>query len=390
MPILFQITLKEIRDNLRDKRSFFFALVYGPILMPLLMFIPMILGVNSSWIDLDATTELHVVGEELAPNLIQHLSNHNFDVVAAPKNFKQRIRERELKVVLEITPAYGENLREGKHAPLALYFNESSKKSQSALRHLSGVLHSYNKQLGHLRLLSRGIDPEINRVINPREIDLSSEGLSGLILVFFVYFIIVFSMMSGGFYLAVDATAGERERHSLEPLLSLPVSRQHILIGKWLAILLFVLLSGCLSVVSVFLILSFFPGGAASELFSLNSIALLKSFAITLPCGVLISAILVAVAAFTRSTKEAQTYISLMYILPMAPSLIGQFLDLKPTLLLYTTPFFSQYQLINKMMKDETVVLNQILLSVAGSALLTLIMLLLAIWLYRRDQILTK
>lgn len=390
MSALFQITLKEIKDNLRDRRSFFFAVIYGPIMMPLLMFIPVILGVKSTWIDFDSTTKLQVVGAERAPNLIQYLKNHNFDAVAAPENFKQGVRGREITVVLEITAEYAEKLRQAKRAPLVLHFNESSKKSQSAAGHLRSVIGGYNKQLSYLRLLSRGVDPEINQVIDLRENDLSKEGISGLILVFFVYFIIVFSMMSGGFYLAVDVTAGERERNSLEPLLSLPVSRQKILVGKWLAILLFVMFSGCLSVLSVYLILTFFPAGAASELFSLNGMALFKSLLFTLPCGLLISSILVAVAAFTRSTKEAQTYISLMYLLPMAPSIIGQFLDLKPGLLMQAVPFFSQYQLINKVMKDETLVHMQIILSAVGSLLLTLMMLLIAIWLYRRDQILIK
>ncbi|MBX2859548.1 MAG: ABC transporter permease [Cellvibrionaceae bacterium] len=390
MSALFHITLKEIKDNLRDRRSFFFAVIYGPIMMPLLMFIPVILGVKSTWIDLDSTTELQVVGAELAPNLIQYLRNHNFDAVAASNNFKQLIREREITIVLEVTAEYGEKLRDAKRAPLLLHFNESSKKSQSAAGHLRSVINSYNSQLGYLRLLSRGIDPEINNVIDLRENDLSKEGISGLILVFFVYFIIVFSMMSGGFYLAVDVTAGERERNSLEPLLSLPVSRQKILLGKWLAVLLFVMFSGFLSVVCIYLILSFFPAGAAGELFSLNRMALLKSLLLTLPCGLLISAILVAIAAFTRSSKEAQTYISLMYLLPAAPSILGQFLDLKPNLLMQIVPFFSQYQLINKVMKDETVAQMPIILSVVGSLLFALSTLMIAIWLYRRDQILMK
>jgi len=379
---------KEIRDNFRDRRSFFFAVVYGPILMPLLMLIPMILGVNSSWVDYEKTTEVYVRGAEHAPNLVQFLKNHNLEAVEAPADFKAKVVERELHVVLEVTPAFGAKLRNGERAPLSLYLNQSSKKSQSAAAHLRNVLRGYDRQLGYLRLVAQGLDTNIHSPIHLSETDLSKEGLSGLVLGFFVYFVLVFSMMTGGFYLAVDSTAGERERNSLEPLLSLPISRSEILFGKWLAVLLFVVFSSCVAMLVTYLTLTFVPSGAAAELFNVSVSALFVSFLIAFPCAILITSVLIFIAAFTRSTKEAQTYISSMYLIPMAPALLGQFMDIKPYLGFYAVPFFSQYQIINKILKDELILASQVGFSVLGALAIAALLLWMAIRLYRRDRIL--
>lgn len=382
------VALKEIKDNLRDKRSFFFAVIYGPVLMPLMLVGPLILGAKTGFIDFETTSEVKVVGKERAPNLIQHLRENNLEAVDAPDDYLELIREGKLDLVMEIPQEYAAYLREGKRAPLILYVNQSDKSSGKAARQLKTVLNSYSGQLGYWRMRARGLDPDIANVINVIEQDLSSEGFGGMIIGFFMYFIIVFTMMMGGFYLAVDSIAGERERNSLEPLLSLPLSREIILSGKYIAVYCFVILSGFLSCVSLFLLFHFLPFEQLALLIRFDLVTMMAAFLLAVPCSFLITSMLVATAAFTKSTKEAQTYISILYLLPMIPMLVGQFMDIKSTAQTMLIPFFSQYQLIDKVVKGETILAGHVYTSMAGSLLVAVILLLIAFRLYRQDKIL--
>ncbi len=388
MKQMLVVTLKEIKDNLRDKRSFFFAVIYGPVLMPLMMVGPLLLGAKTGFIDFESTSEVKVVGRERAPNLIQYMRENNLEAVDAPDNYQELVREGKLDLVMEIPPEYALHLREGKSAPLILYVNQSDKSSGKAARQLKTVLHSYSGQLGYWRMRARGLDPQIDKVINVIEQDLSSEGFGGMIIGFFMYFIIVFTMMMGGFYLAIDAIAGERERNSLEPLLSLPMSREMILSGKYLAVYCFVILSGFLSCVSLFLLFKLLPFEELTLFIRFDLVTMFAAFLLAVPCSFLITSMLVATAAFTKSAKEAQTYISILYILPMIPLLVGQFADIRSTAQTMLIPFFSQYQLIDKAVKGETIVAEHVYTSVGGSLLIAAILLLAAFRLYRQDRIL--
>lgn len=384
------IALKEIRDNIRDKRALFFAIVYGPLFMPLMIVGPMLLGVKSKIIDFEATTPFHVVGVEYAPNFIAFLKAKNLEAQEAPANFQQLVREGELDAVVEIPPTYAELFREGHRIPITLYVNHSNKESEKAARQLRTLISNYSYHMGYWRLRVRGIDGDMNQAFNIVEQDLSSEGFSGMVFGFFMYFVIVFTMMMGGFYLAIDITAGERERNSLEPLLGLPVPRVSIVLGKYLAIFCFVFVSGLLSVISLYLLFKFLPFDELSMFLNISGLSLSRSFLLALPLCFLICSVLMATAAFTKSAKEAQTYISILYLIPMAPLLIGQFANIKTTLATMLIPFYSQYVLIDKTVKNETVEWLHVMAASGGALVLALLFFLVAVGLYRQEKILAN
>ncbi len=382
------VTQKELKDNIRDRRSFFFAVFYGPVLMPLLLVLPMMFGAKANIIDYEATTDVLVMGAEHAPNLIAHMRKKNLNAVVAPANFKKQVQEGEIKVVLEISSDYGERMRVGKPALLTLYTNQSSKESQKSTRHIRSVIEAYSGHLSYWRLRARGFEYETTKVIKILEQDLSSEGIGGMVFGFLTYFIIVLTMMTGGFYLAVDSSAGERERCSLEPLLALPLTRYSIVIGKYLAVLFFVTLSSLLASLMMYLLFTFLPFEEILNFLDLSGATLVSAFLFAFPCCFLVAGLLMATAAFTKSTKEAQTYISMLYILPMIPMLLAQAMDVKSTLLTMFIPFYSQYTLIDKTVKNETIPVEYIFSSVSGSFLVAGILLFLAIWFYRQEKIL--
>lgn len=379
---------KEVVDNIRDRQTMFYALLFGPILLPLLVAGSTIATFKQLSVNFDEITELPVINASAAPNLVGFLRQNNIDTVEAPDNYRSALLSEDIDVVLEVAEDYGENLASGKPAPLVLYANEANKKSTKASRKISSLLRVHEQSLSTLRLQARGLDPTVFDSVMLEQIDVSSEGSGGQILASMLPFLLIMSMVMGGFYLAIDTTAGERERHSLEPLLSLPISRANVVVGKYLATLAFVALSSILTAITLTLVFHVFPSDALSSVLKLDAETVFKALLLASPLTVLITSLLITVAAFTRSTKEAQTYLGILMIVPMAPFFLLQYMSIKSADLIMTLPMMSQYKLLEKLAMGETISVTHILLSVSGTLLCAALLLLVAVWLYRQDRIL--
>jgi len=232
----------------------------------------------------------------------------------------------------------------------------------------------------------RGIDPSIFNSIDVTLEDVSSNGFRGQLLASMLPFLLIVSMVMGGFYLAIDTTAGERERQSLEPLLSLPVARSSLVLGKYLAVLAFVLLSSILTAISVFLVFRIFATELAGGELSFDGATILKAWLLASPLTFFISSVLMIVAAATRSSKEAQTYLGLLMAFPMAPFFILQFINIQAANRTMMLPMLSQYQLLESVVLQDVISLNHIVLSVGGTLLGSLILLIGCWRLYCREK----
>ncbi|MBX2884877.1 MAG: ABC transporter permease [Granulosicoccus sp.] len=385
---IFAVFKKEVQDNLRDRQTVFYALLFGPLLIPLLITATLVGTVKQQSIDFDEISSIPVVNADLAPNLMQFLRSHSMDVIAAEDDYETALRNGEVNVVLEVHSDYGSQLRDGKPAALIVHTNEADKNSAKAGRRISAVLSAYERQLASLRMQVRGLDPAIFDTLAINHTDVSEDGESGQLLASILPFLFIISMVMGGFYLAIDTTAGERERASLEPLLSLPMQRWQLVIGKYLATLLFVVLSVLLTAVSIYLIFRFFPSGSLVKLLRFDAAGITQALVLAAPLTFLITSLLIAVSAFTRSTKEAQTYLGLLMIIPMAPFFVLQFVTIRSAAAVMFLPMLSQYKLLEKVAKNDAIAPLHILLSVTGTLLCASLLLGVAIWLYRQDRIL--
>jgi len=382
------VFLKEVIDNFRDKQTVFYALLFGPVLMPLLIAGSMIGSLKQISIDYGEVAELAVDGAEHAPNLIKFLKRNNIDAVGASDNYLDELRMGELDLVLEIPEQFAVNFREGKPAPVTIHVNEADKTSSKSARRLKTLLDYHESVLGNLRMQVRGLNPKVFDVIAANVNDVSKDGTGGQIMASLLPFLLIISMVMGGFYLAIDTTAGERERHSLEPLMSLPIQRWQLVIGKYLATMLFVGMSGLLTALCVYLLFRFFPSDVLSTFLRFDGVAITKAFLLASPLIFLITSLLIAVSAYTRSTKEAQTYLGLLMVIPMAPFFILQFITIRSELQSMFIPMMSQYQLLEKIVLGDVTPALHIALSVLGTLLFAGLLLLLAIRLYSRDRIL--
>lgn len=388
MKQLFAIIKKEIRDNIRDKRSLFFALMYGPLLLPLLMAGPMVLGAKKYAIDYDEPTEIHMVNADSAPNLVQYLREQNLNVVSAEEHFREKIIAGDTPIVLVLDDDYRDALKAGKPAQIRIYYDQNNDDSTKAYRKAGTILNKYSRQILEQRFQIRGIDPSFLRPIMISGEELGRGNPSGKILAQLLPFIIVLSLTLGGFYLAVDSTAGERERNSLEPLLSLSVSRLGLVMGKFVAIMCFVGVSGLLSVTSSYILLELLANEFIRSFIVIDPLVFMGVFLLSAPLIFFFTSALMMIATFSKNTKEAQTHLGFAMMVPMAPFFIMQFLNVKAVAALMWVPVMSQFILIEQFILGESLEMDALFASVAGAFALGGVFLLYTIYRYSQESIL--
>ncbi len=346
MRTFITVFLKEIIDNVRDRRTLATALLLGPIFGPVMFAFVITLTIDRALDDAESIMELPVVGQEYAPNVMRFLASRNIDIVDGPEDINgaaEAVKTGLHDVVLVIPENFGEQMADTIPARIQLFSDEANSQGEKEARRARSALGAYNQQLASLRLSARGVNLMLLRPINIDEVDVPTpSGRSAMLLGMMSYFFI-FALLMGGMYLAIDSTAGERERGSLEPLLSLPVTRAQLILGKIMAACVFMAASLLLSLLSFYVVLEFMPLEqlGMTPNFGLDVVA--AAFFLFAPFILLGASLMTLVASFTKSYKEAQTWLSVVLIAPTLPILVVSILTLRPQLEFMFVPSLSQH-----------------------------------------------
>ena len=382
---------KEVLDNFRDRRTLISALLMGPLFGPLLFAFVINLSIERSLSDVDKTLDVPVIGSENAPNLMRYLQSRNIDVVAGPSDREaalDAVRTGTHDVVVIVPAEYGQQLADGIPARVELISDQANAQAGRKARRVRDALRGYSRQIAALRLSARGVSPLVMRPLNIDDVDLSTpSGRSAILLGMMSYFFI-FALLMGGMYLAIDTTAGERERGSLEPLLALPVTRDQLILGKIAATCVFMALSLALSLGSFFFALKFIPLQQLGMTPNFGPDVLLAAFLILSPFILLGAAVMTLVASFTKSYKEAQTWLSVVLLAPTLPILIVSILTLRPRLEFMFVPSLSQHLLLVDMVKNEPLNALHVGISVTSTLAIGAVLTWLCARLYRREGLL--
>lgn len=352
MKSLLTVMLKELKDLVRDKRTLYVALLMGPILLPVLMI--GMGGLMSKKISsqLEKTLEVPILGAENAPNLVAWLEGQNLKAKAPPADPDAAIRNQDEDVILRIPSEFGKNWRAGTPALVEILHDASRDDSRIPVRRVEGLLENYSDNVGALRLLARGVSPTVGRPLRVAQSDLSTpESRQGQAMAFLPYLLIL-SAFLGGAYLVIDATAGERERQSLEPLLATPAGRGSIMSGKIAAACAFGFVSLLLTLIAFKIGFQFAPGLGGKADVSLAAIA--KLLLVLMPMVLFGTTLLTLIAASVKSVKEAQSYMSILMLLPIIPTMMLLVNPVKNQLWMLTVPFLAQNQMIMKVLRSET------------------------------------
>lgn len=387
---IWSVCRKEFRENLRDRRSLITSLIIGPLLLPAVFAVTLSGAIHHDNRASQRPVQLAVAHAERAPNLLAFLGQYGVRSrsVTVSRAMARRWVETRHEPLLYVPRDFGTQLDSGHPAALRLYADESERSSQQTVARVGRVVGAYGGTLARLRLMARGLDPRLLTPIVVQSVDISTpQSRSALVLPMLSY-VVLLTMLMGGLYVAIDATAGERERGSLEPLLTVPVERDHLVYGKMLAAAAMMLLSLVLTV-SAFAVMLTHIGLDRVGMSANFGIEVVLSIVLgSLPLIPLGAALMTTVASFTRSYREAQTYVPLVLLIPTLPLLFAGILGLRPSLGLMVVPFLGQHFLIMGQLRATPLPMLYIALSVAGALAVGLPLVWLAGRLYRREKLL--
>ncbi|NCT66470.1 MAG: ABC transporter permease [Rhodanobacteraceae bacterium] len=385
-PIL-TIFWKEVRENLRDRRTVLNTLLTGPLLAPLLFVLLINIAVTRELDKAEKPLPVPVVGAEHAPHLIAALKQAGAEIKDAPADPERAVREQDADLVLRIPATYAEAWAKGEPAQVELIYDQSQRDASASVARLRGMLEAYGQRTGVLRLVARGLSSNTIRPVVVANRDQSTaQARGGLMFSMLPYFFILGAFV-GGMALAIDTTAGERERQSLEPLLVNPLGRGAILTGKLGATSAFALTSLLLSIVAFSVAGQFMPTGRLGMSLAIGPRFALLTLVAMLPLVVLLATLQTLAAAFAKSFREAQTYLSLLMFVPVIPTLLLSMFPLKTQAWMYAVPLLGQQVTLMRLLRGDVVTPAQLALCFAATALAALLAWLAATQVYRSERL---
>lgn len=381
------VFLKEVKENLRDRRTLISAFLTGPLLGPVIFVMLINVTLNRELDKAEKSLPVPVVGAEYAPNLLDALRAGGVVPGAAVADPQQAVRKQDADVVLRITSNYGKAWRKGEPVQVELFYDSSQRDANTSVERVTQLIEGYARQQGALRLVARGLSPSTAWPLQVAKRDQATPQSRAVLMFAMLPYFFVITIFMGGMYLAIDLTAGERERQSLEPLFANPVARWKILCGKLAAISVFSTVSLLISLLAFAVVGQFIPAEKIGMELDLGVHFAAYVLVLMLPLVLLLSALQSMVAAFAKSYREAQTYLSLLMLVPLIPSALLSFMPIKAQAWMYAIPLLGQNLGIMQLLRGDGVSAEQISLCLAGSLAAALIAVLVTIQLYRSERL---
>jgi len=338
---------KELTEALRDRRT-----LITTFLVPLILFPLLSVGFGSLATKLlkqtrDESPKVMIIGGEDSPAVVAGLKKaEKIQVVPLETDWRNQIVEKSVPAVVEIPAGFEKGLAEQKDLTVTIYDYEGDIKSEFAREKIEKYLTTYRDSLVEQRLAAKSLPPATLKPFAVKKQNVAPSEKSGVALFFggFIAYIVVLLCMNGGMHPAIDLTAGEKERGTMETILSSPISRMHLVIGKFLLVLTTALTTATLSVISMGISFSIanalrtapIQAGEEGTTLHIGFLAALSVFIMAIPLAVLFSSILITIATFAKSYKEAQTYITPLIFVIIIPAIAAMLpgVELNPKLAL--------------------------------------------------------
>ena len=337
------VYLKELRDMLRDRRTVISMIVIPTLVMPGLMAVVVFVSMKVASEVASTAPTIMVLGGQDSPKAREALLAHGkIRIVPGAEDWKRQISEKRLRAAVEIPPGLDAALNRGESATVKIYNYEGEMRSGRAVGAVRDFFAGYGNGIVAARLAERGLSMA---AIKPLEVKAENvappEKVGGNIIGGIIPYFFLLLAFTGAMYPAMDLTAGEKERGTMEPLLCSPVARIDLVMGKFLMILTASLGTVACSLISM--ALTFTVGGAIlaqrigaggtasaqrtaakiASMTTLDPVGMLAVVGIVLPMIVFFAAALFAISLFAKSFKEAQSYVSPLIIVIIMPAMIG-------------------------------------------------------------------
>jgi sodium transport system permease protein len=362
------VFVKELRDALRDRRTLLMVVLSSVAIGPLVLLSlsALIAGIEAR----GESREIWVAGIEHAPTLRNFLERQTLVVQPAPADYERQLVERRLgDAVIVIPPAFEDELAAAGRPTLEVVSSSANSRAEASLRRVMRVLQAFNQEVALLRLTYRGVTPALLEAVQVDERDIADPRARAARFTGMLPFFVLMAVLYGALAAALDTTAGERERGSLEPLLMTPAPRVALVLGKWGAV------AGVGMLIAVLSSLSFLPAQALlrsetlAAMFQYGWREALLFLALLIPLAILLSALLMAVAIRCRSFKEAQTNNTLVILAVSLLPLISLFNQEGEQGWHLWVPALAQITLMNRVLKGEPFTAPDLLLPLGVAAM---------------------
>jgi len=392
---------KELTEALRDRRT-----LISTILVPLLLFPILSVGFGALAIELvgkakEETPKVMILGGLDSPAIIEGIKKlEKIEVIPTADNWKDQIINKEIRAAVEIPSGFQGDVAAQKTSAVRIYNYQGEMKSEFASDKIDKYLKSYLDTIVKQRLAAKNL---AESVLKPFEIKQENvappEKVSGAAFGGIIGYMVILLCMTGGMYPAMDLTAGEKERGTMETILSSPISRMHLVLGKFFLVLTAALATAALSVLSMgisFNVLSKYTtkGGtpdpdAAALVLHLGLKTVLSVFIMALPIAVLFSAALMTIALFAKTYKEAQSYLTPMTFVVIIPAVAAMLPGVELTSRLALIPILN-VSLLCKELVTDTYHWNFIAIIFLSTCVYAAVALFLAVKMFQRESVLFR
>ncbi|MGI2227006.1 ABC transporter permease [Shewanella frigidimarina] len=349
MKMILAMVRKELIDAARDKRSVMAGLYYA-IGTPLIMcgMFMVLIGQLSSPEDLN----ININNANNAPDLVRYLSNNGIN---------HSEDEQANKIILTISDDYAANMAQAKQAEVILIADNSDEKLQKSIRRLERQLQAYSAEMGSIRLIARGINPRITQPLKVNIEDKATPDSKGGMILGIAIFTMMYSVFISGMNLAIDTSAGERERNSLALLLSHPMSTRELVIGKIIAVTCFALLGLILILLVSKVAYPFVPWQEIGFTVNITPDFMGLMFLVGIPVALMAATLQLYVSFMAKTFKEAQSYLTMVLFVPLALSMAASY-NIAPDVLQWL-PVSGQQQALMDFIKGREIPMMQLIIS---------------------------
>lgn len=338
---------KELTEALRDRRTLITMFILPLVIFPLLS-----VGFGSLVAVLVGKAEqekakVMIIGGEDSPDIVDGLKKlDTIAIVPLEPDWQAQIVNKQLPIVVEIPAGFQKDLADQKLQTVMIHNYEGDVKSEIAKGKVEKFLNKYRDSVVENRLAAKNLPASVLKPFEVKPHNVAPPEKSGAALFFggFIAYIVVFLCLNGGMHPAMDLTAGEKERGTMETILSSPISRAHLVIGKFLLVLTTALTTAALSVISMgisFTIVNALratpiQAGREGATLHIGFGAALSVFIMAIPLAVLFSSVLITISTFAKSYKEAQSYIVPLLFIVIIPAIAAMIptIELNPKLAL--------------------------------------------------------
>ena len=302
------VFLKEVRDALRDRRTALMVLVASVVTGPLTLVL--VAQFVSGLEERASTLKVRLAGAQHAPALVNFLRRADVEIEEAPADYAARVKKGDLEAVIVVPRDFHERWLDHEEARVELVFDDSRTESSPAIRQSERLLEAFNRETAYLRLMARGVSPSLNETVKVERVNAATPRQRGAVLLFLIPMFAILAPLLGGMTLAIDATAGERERGSLEPLLANPVSTAAFAFGKWFAAWASATVVAAVTLAGFVLAATLYAEKKLPALLQFGVPEYLRFVAIVVPLAAFTSAAQMLISTYGRTYREAQTYVS--------------------------------------------------------------------------------